>query len=79
MESVADIAPAAAAHIHRAPAGVNGPVVVPLSAPTDGFASGCAEADAELIQEIRQMPEAFYVNVHNAEFPGGAVRGQLTK
>ena len=28
--AVADIAPATAAHIHRAPAGVNGPVVVPI-------------------------------------------------
>jgi hypothetical protein len=77
--SVTDIAPATAAHIHRAPAGVNGPVVVPLSPPTDGFSSGCISADPELIKEIRQSPEEFYVNVHNADFPGGAVRGQLSK
>jgi hypothetical protein len=35
--------------------------------------------DADLIMEIRQNPENFYVNVHNDEFPGGAVRGQLSK
>lgn len=27
--------------------------------------------------EIRDFPERFYVNVHNADHPGGAVRGQL--
>jgi hypothetical protein len=28
-------------------------------------------------QEILANPEDFYVNVHNAEHPSGAVRGQL--
>lgn len=77
--SVTGIAPATGAHIHRAPAGEPGPVVVPLTPPTDGFSMGCADVAAELIKEIRQNPAAFYVNVHNAEYPGGAVRGQLGK
>jgi len=77
--TVEDIAPATAAHIHRAPAGSPGPVVVPLAAPTDGSSSGCAEVDRDLIKEIMQTPDAFYVNVHNADFPPGAVRGQLSK
>jgi hypothetical protein len=77
--SVSNIAPAFAAHIHAAPAGVNGPVVVPLSPPTSGSSSGCAEnVDPALIQAIIDSPERYYVNVHNAEFPGGAVRGQLS-
>jgi len=77
--SVSNIAPASAAHIHAAPAGVNGPVVVPLSPPTSGSSSGCAEnVDPALIQAIIDSPERYYVNVHNAEFPGGAVRGQLS-
>src|SRR5688572_16770898 len=38
---VSNIAPATAAHIHEAPAGENGPVVVPLSPPTRGTSSGC--------------------------------------
>lgn len=77
--SVADIAPATAAHIHAAPAGVNGGVVVPLSPPTTGASSGCREnVDPALIQAIIDLPENYYVNVHNAVFPGGAVRGQLS-
>jgi hypothetical protein len=74
---VANIEPAAAAHIHIAPAGSPGPVVIPLAAPTSGTSSGCAEADRELLVAILVDPAAYYVNVHNADFPGGAVRGQL--
>lgn len=76
---VEDIDPATAAHIHRAPAGQAGPVVVTLSAPTEGMSSGCADVDSELVMEIQQYPEMFYVNVHNAAYPAGEVRGQLSK
>jgi hypothetical protein len=77
--TVADIAPATAAHIHVGPAGVAGPIVVPLAAPTTGSSSGCVEnVDRDLIKAIIQDPERYYVNVHNAPFPGGAVRGQLS-
>ena len=77
--TVENIAPATAAHIHIAPPGSPGPVVVPLTAPTDGSSSGVAQVDKELIKAIRKNPENYYVNVHNAVHPAGAVRGQLTK
>ena len=73
------IAPAAAAHIHEAPATAPGPVVVPLQAPTDGDSSACATVDRELAKEILKEPQDYYVNVHNADFPAGALRGQLSK
>jgi hypothetical protein len=79
-ELVADrIDSATAAHIHRAAPGVAGPVVVPLAAPTHGTSEACATVTKELAKELIQTPEAFYVNVHNAAFPAGAIRGQLTK
>ena len=77
--AVEDIAPATAAHIHEAPADKSGPVVVGLAPPTDGSSSGAVEVSREQAKEIVQDPEEYYVNVHNAEYPGGAVRGQLSK
>lgn len=71
------IAPATAAHIHVAPAGVAGPVVVPLSPPTGGSSSGCAQVDRALAMALIQDADQYYVNVHNADFPAGALRGQL--
>ena len=76
---VSNIAPATLAHIHEAPVGVPGPIVVHLSPPTNGFSSGCTSVDREEIKEIIQHPEEYYVNVHNADFPAGALRGQLSK
>src|SRR5215207_10362710 len=78
--TVSNIAAATAAHIHTGAAGAAGPVAVTLTPPAAGGSSkGCVSADAELIKNLRQNPENFYVNVHNADFPDGAVRGQLSK
>jgi hypothetical protein len=72
--------PATGAHIHEAPAGVAGGIVVGLTAPDEsGVSSGCVEAPREEILEIIQEPEEYYVNVHSTEHPAGAVRGQLEK
>ncbi len=82
--TVDKIAPATAAHIHEGPAGANGPVVANLAAPADGNAADClTEGEAgkfvgdQTVAEILENPEDYYVNVHNAEYPGGAIRGQL--
>jgi len=76
-------------HIHFAPAGVNGSIVVgffeigadpanPLHDRLErGRASGCVTAAADLIAAIAADPESYYVNLHNARFPAGAIRGQL--
>ena len=76
---VQDIAAATAAHLHKAPIGQAGPVVVPLAAPSDGRSSACYSVERELARDILQNPGDYYVNVHNPEFPPGAVRGQLSR
>jgi hypothetical protein len=80
--SVANITlPAIGAHIHLAPPTEAGPVVVPLTPPDEtGHSSGVVTVDPELIKDIRQHPENYYVNVHTLPlYAAGAVRGQLSK
>ncbi len=77
--TVQNIATATAAHIHAGARGVAGDIVIDLM-PTfnNGVATGSVtEVDTALLAEILANPSDFYVNVHNAEFPAGAVRGQL--
>ena len=77
--TVQNIAAATASHIHVGGPGVAGPVAVPLD--TDGFTGsteGCVTGqEAATLQSIIDNPGGHYVNVHTADFPGGAVRGQL--
>ncbi len=72
-----NIAPATAAHIHVGKRGEAGPVVLPLEPPTYGASGGCTEADPALVSDIQENPDEYYVNVHNEEYPAGAIRGQL--
>ena len=77
---VSNIAAATLAHIHSGGPTVAGPVVITLTPPTNGSSSGCVEnVDPEVIKQLRQKPGDYYVNIHNADFPDGAVRGQLAK
>ena len=72
------IAPARLSHIHRSPVGeAGGPIVVQLEPPTDGDSEDCMAIAPELARSLLDNPAAYYVNVHNEDHPGGAVRGQL--
>ncbi|HET7049364.1 MAG TPA: CHRD domain-containing protein [Solirubrobacteraceae bacterium] len=74
-----------AGHIHQAPVGVPGPIVVPLfvapSPPTSARhikQSGTATPNPGTTgADLCQDPSAYYVNYHTTAFPGGAIRGQL--
>lgn len=46
----------------------------------EGRAEGCTEeVDPELLDDIGNHPGAYYVNIHTARFPGGAIRGNLER
>jgi len=65
-----------AAHIHKGGPGVAGPVAVPFGG---AFKSkGCQTTTAAIAAAIKKHPGGYYVNVHNAKYPGGALRGQLS-
>jgi CHRD domain len=65
-----------AAHIHKAPKGASGNVVIPFWA-GKLKASGCVSASKSLVAAIDKTPTAYYVNIHTVKYPAGAIRGQL--
>ena len=65
------------AHIHEAPMGQNGPVIVPFAKTADNVWSvpaGAKLTDAQL-QSLKSGN--LYINVHSAANKGGEIRGQL--
>lgn len=73
------------AHIHEGAEGTNGPVVANLAFPQGGQSADCLDQDEAgkfvnggSVEDILANPGDYYVNVHTAEFPAGAVRGQLS-
>ena len=89
--NVANIDNVFAAHIHCAPAGVNGPVGVtlfsggPVSTPgtlaqatidAPDAGNGCGWSDLADVRSAILAGEA-YVNVHSLDVPSGEIRGQI--
>jgi uncharacterized protein (TIGR03437 family) len=80
-------------HLHRGPAGANGPVVLDsglqaaqqLDSPASGTGSlqrwitylPEATAAVAALNDIFDNPGAFYMNLHTASNPGGMIRGQM--
>ncbi|GAA5003855.1 CHRD domain-containing protein [Streptomyces siamensis] len=71
-------------HIHQGAKGTNGGVKIDftelLGKIRHHSVVGTVEVeDAALLDALKTDPGSFYANLHTAEFPGGAVRGQLHK
>jgi CHRD domain len=71
--TASSIAAATMAHIHSGAAGANGPPVATIELTENQ----CIAVDSGVLRAIVAAPGNYYINVHNAEFPAGAVRGQL--
>jgi hypothetical protein len=77
---VKNIANPVAAHIHIGGAEARGAVVVPLKQPAKGdpgASAQCVRVSKSRADSLNANPGGFYVNVHTAALPNGAVRGQL--
>lgn len=68
---------ATAAHIHEAPAGTNGPIVIPLTKTSDNVWSLPEGAKLTDAQYESYKAGNLYYNVHSAAYKGGEIRGQI--
>jgi hypothetical protein len=80
---------AGAAHVHKAPVGVNGPIVFSLEPGLDTTAFGAGDGSIVFDGSIQSVwplgaddvtdleSGNLYVNIHSADNPGGEIRGQL--
>ena len=72
------IAKATMAHVHTGATGVNGPPLTILDV-TGAGSDECIAIEPDVLKPIVATPGNYYVNVHNAAYPAGAIRGQLQK
>lgn len=74
---------AGGAHIHRAPAGRNGPIAILLNASSTDDLLGASFAPGEnrfaLDRGLRHLlrNRLLYVNIHSEQYRGGEIRGQV--
>lgn len=82
LKKIGNIDAATAAHIHEGAVGVDGPIVFDLVTPAlkgkkYQKSKTCGFPSAAVVAGLQNSPEDYYLNVHNATWPGGAIRGQI--
>jgi hypothetical protein len=75
-----------AGHIHKAPAGVAGGVVISANVSSTTLTNGSgslvlsnAAPDIAIVQDVLNNPANYYFNLHSTLNPGGFTRGQLSR
>lgn len=71
-----DVATPDSAHIHRAS---DGSIVVDLGGSVTGGSHCATGVPSRTIAKLLRHPGRFYVNVHNATYPAGAIQGTLRR
>jgi hypothetical protein len=66
------------AHIHMGNPGQSGAVMVDFNLPANG-PKACMTLDGTTMGHVSSGPKSHYVNLHNASYKDGAVRGQLQR
>ncbi len=69
--------PLTGGHIHRAPAGVNGPIIFPFPSPASPIGPLVWAIPAADVANLKAA--GLYVNIHTTVNPGGAIRDQLRR
>lgn len=78
-------------HIHKAPVGVSGPILIPTDVRSEAvdstgrstllkqvqFPADSGEPSLNTLRDLLNNPSDFYVNLHTTDNPGGVMRGQL--
>lgn len=64
-------------HIHKAAVGQNGPVIFPFTELASPITLTSAPLTDDQVNAL--FKDSMYVNLHTTKYPGGEIRGQLTK
>ena len=75
--STSNLSAATAATVTLGDTASNATVIISLDPPRNGHSQGCVSSEADILADIAAHGSRYYVNVMNAEFPNGAIRGEL--
>lgn len=79
--TITGLSEVSAIHIHSGGVGTNGPILFSLEMAPDGveIVGSRQRVDRDLLQDMADNPAGYYVDVHTAALPDGAIRGQLER